>query len=305
MWREEKTEATQINSNMEIKNVGQLLVHFAQKAGISSEDENLKNILSNAELTKVPIHSDLARQMDDALLSVEMAKDNHPDIGTVYKAQALNALDKKLAALADELGMNDELDGIKNTYKKLDIVVDKLKAAKAAKPAANDGLQKQNEELLKELQTIKANSEAERQKNEADRINDKKGFVLRGEFNGRKTILDELDPEVRQDSLNLALARRLNELDAELLFDESGKVLQPFKKDGSKLLGPNHTPITLQALLDSVIAQNKLDVVTPPPTPPIPGAPGDRVPGREVSGNNASVGEYARQQRLAYAENAQ
>ncbi|MBK7885124.1 MAG: hypothetical protein IPJ81_16065 [Chitinophagaceae bacterium] len=137
------------------------------------------------------------------------------------------------------------------------------------------------------------------------RSKDKIDFQLRSTFAGVKTIFDQLDPEVRYNSLISVINKELQNYEAELKYDEKGN-LQPFKKDGSKLLGSNHTPITLQSLIDTSLANNKiLAVSTPTDQAEKPGTQ-KVVPGKttEVSGTNQSVASYARQQREAYAKNS-
>src|SRR5690349_6773639 len=131
---------------MEIKNIGQLIQHLATKAGVPPTDPNLINILSNAELTKVTLHSDLVKALDENLLSVDAATDNHPVIGPKYKAQALNAVDKKLEALMDEFGLDDaaknELKGVKSSYDRLDKLGAKLKELATKKEGADSNKDK-------------------------------------------------------------------------------------------------------------------------------------------------------------------
>lgn len=302
MLRQTKAEAHQ---TQKIMTLGELINQLAQKAGVAASDQNLVNVLSHAELSKINVHSDLSNALDNNLLSLEIAKDNHPEIGSIYKAQALNALDKKLDTLAGDLGLSedDSYKTLKNSYKKLDLVVEKLKETKKPDGKASEGLQKQVDQLVAELKAVKETAEKEKTDLENARINDKKDYVLKGKFAGIKTILDQLDPEVRHTSLMTALNKKLQEHDAELKFDEGGNLVA-IKKDGSRLLGANHTPIDLQSILDQTIAQNKLAVVTPPQPGP---TPGDRrvVPPAGASGTNSTVASYARQQREAFAANAQ
>lgn len=282
--------------------LGELVNSLAKKAGVSASDQNLVNVLSNAELSKINVHSDLAGALDNNLLSIEVAKDNHPEISSIYKAQALNALDKKLQAIAEDLGIDEEAEfkTLKNSYKKLDLVIDRIKATKAPEKKS-EGLQKQVDDLILELKTAKENAEKEKQQLEDLRVSDKKDFVLKNKLGTYKTILDQLDPEVRHTSLITALNKKLQEHDAELKFDDGGNLI-PVKKDGSKLLGANHTPIDLQSLLDTTIAQNKLNVVTPPQPEPRPD--GRTVP-PATPGIKNTVASYAKQQREAFAANMQ
>lgn len=287
---------------MELTNVGQLINHLALKAGIRPDDDSLKNILSNAELSKTTIPSDFAKAMDNNLLSIEVAKDNHPEIASIYKAQALNALDRKLDAIAEEKGFDDEsYKSTKNSYKKLDLIVDKLKSEKQPnKP--HEGLQKQVDELIQELKTTKESAEAEKKRLESERLQDKRDFILKEKLSARKTIFDDLDADIRYISLTTAINKKLQEHDAELAFDENGNLI-PLKKDGTKLLGANHTPIDLQSLIDTTMAQNKFDVSTPPAAQ----REGVQrtIPAASTHGTTKSVIDYNRKQRETFLANSQ
>ncbi|MBK7885125.1 MAG: hypothetical protein IPJ81_16070 [Chitinophagaceae bacterium] len=156
-----------------IKNLGQLISHLATKAGIPAEDQHLKDILSNAELTKVTLHSDLVKALDDNLLSVDAAADNHPTIGAKYKAEALNAYDKVMARVMDELELDEEtkteLTGVKSSYKRFEALAAKIKDLKTAKANAGSkeektGLQKQIDDLLEAVRVAKVEKDDEKGK---------------------------------------------------------------------------------------------------------------------------------------------
>ncbi len=295
-----------------IKNLGQFINHLATKAGITSDDQHLKDILSNAELTKVTIHSDLVKALDENLLSVDAATDNHPTIGAKYKSEALNAFDKVIARVMDELEFDEdtktELTGVKSTYKRFETLTAKIKELKAAKSTATNkedktALQKQIEDLQEQLRVAKAEKETEKTNYENLRIKDQIEYKLRTALSGVKTIFDQLDPEVRYTSLATIINKELQNHDAELKYDDKGN-LQPFKKDGSKLYGANHTLITLQSLIDTSLANNKLLAVSNPTQAATTGATTTVAAGKTttISGTNQSVANYARQQREAFAK---
>ena len=296
---------------MDIKNVGQLINHLASKAGIPTDDANLKSILSNADLSRIPIHSDLVDAMDGKLINFDVAKDNHPEIGGYYKAQALGALDKRILAIAEDLNLSDEemaeLKKPVNSYKKLETVIAKLKETKKATPdkTDKDGVQKQIDELVEALRIEKEGRTSDKTSLENERMNDKRDYKLRTILSGRKTIFDTLDADVRHTSLMVALNKKLQELDAELRFDEKGD-LMPIKKDGSKLLTANNTPINLQSLIDTTMAQNKFDVVTKVQESNTKDGDQKRttIPGKTASidGTNQSAANYNKQQREAYSK---
>lgn len=300
---------------MEIKNIGQLIQHLFIKAGGDVNDKNLVNILSNAELSKVTIHSDLVKALDENLLSVEAATDNHPKISAHYKAQSLNPFDKRMQALIDELGFDDDtknlLTGTRSSYTRFETLSEKIKDLIAAKAsAANKGdkdvLQKQIDDLQLKLKTATESitgKEAEFAKQlSAAKIE----FALREKLGTRKTIFDNLTADIRQSSLMSVINKALEDKDAQLSYDDKNN-LQLLKKDGTKLYGANHTLITLDEIIDSSLAQNKILVVAEPTKQNqqqnqqqvvIPGG------SDAISGTNQSVVDFNTQQLQAMADGA-
>jgi hypothetical protein len=69
--------------------------------------------------------------------------------------------------------------------------------------------------------------------------------------------MDEMDPEIRHTALMAAINKKLQEHGAVLKYDDTGDLV-PFKNDGSKLYGANNMPITLQSIIDTSLAQQKL-----------------------------------------------
>lgn len=252
---------------MEIKNLGQLLQHLATKAGVATTDPNLINILSNAELTKVTLHSDLVKALDENLLSVDAATDNHPVIGPKYKAQALNAFDKKMEAVIEELGLDDtakaELKGVKSSYErfeKLSATLKSLSEKKAdpdASKADKNALQKQIDDLLGQMKSEKSVYEQKLSDLEATRVLDKIGFEKRSLYGPMKTIYDGLDVAIKATSIDAIINKALQEKEAEFAYDDSG-VFIVRKKDGTNLVGANHTKYTPQTLVDEILANNKI-----------------------------------------------
>jgi molybdenum-dependent DNA-binding transcriptional regulator ModE len=258
---------------VEIKNLGQLINHLAKKAGLDTSDQNLINLLSNSELTKITLHSDVVKAFDENLLSVTQAQDNHPLIGTKYKAEALNPIDKKLETLAEELGFDDatkqELAGIRNSYKKLEVFTAKFnelkenavkEAAKGKGDQTSAALQKQVDELLQKMQAEKKSSEEAIQRIQGERKGDKIKFNLRSMLNNSKTIYDNLDPAIKAAAIEAILNKGLQDKEADFDFDEKDEFIVK-KKDGTNLVGANHSKYTPQTLIDEILAQNKVLVV--------------------------------------------
>lgn len=251
---------------MEIKNLGQLFQHLAAKAGVDPNDQNLINALSSSELSKISLHSDLVKSIDENLLSVTTAKDNHPNIKNHYHAQALNALDKKLDTIVQELGLSDEdADAIgkeKNSYKRLDLVLSKVQEKKSTAGSEDkSALQRQVEDLARQLKEADNLRATEVGKVEALRKSDKISYELRSMFGATKTVYDGLSQIARNTALMTVIAQRLQEEDVVFDFTDTDEFTIR-KKDGTTYLGANHEKITPQMFIDSTLAQNKILAVS-------------------------------------------
>lgn len=255
---------------MEIKTVGDLIVAFAEKAGIDKNDKHLIDILSSAELSKVPIHSELTQAMDEKLINIDVAKDNHPEIGSKYKSEALNALDKTMLRIMDDRQLPDviknDLLGIKSSYKRFEALVNKIneeadKKAQTLNETDKNTLSQNIDKLQAELKKEKEEREKDKTDHEAQRKSDRIDYRKRNMLNSGATIYDELDPEVKYISLSTLVDKALSDKNLEFTFDDKGD-MQLLNKDGTKHYGANNTVVTPKAFVDSLMAQNKIWKVT-------------------------------------------
>lgn len=251
------------------KKLVELLKQLATKAG-NSDDAALATILANAEIAAVEIPDELYTSFDTKLLSLTSALDNHPDIKNKYTALALSPMDAKINAFIDSLSDLDDdgrntLKGEKSTYKRFDNLLVKIKELETKKAGANTDkdktvLQTKIDKLHAELLVAKSDIEKAKTEYEQKLTTDKIDYRLRGMLTSLKTKFDDLPAEVRNDTLLGIINKHLQGQGLELKFDEKGD-LQPYNKDGSKHYGANHTVTTMPALIDSLMAQNKLLVV--------------------------------------------
>jgi hypothetical protein len=135
-------------------NLGDFLNTLAAKAGMQ-KDPGLVDLLSNSELANQHVSDDFANAMDTALMSLEGAKNNR-DLLNHYKPIILKAADDKLAILAEEYGIASEMQAEQSTYKKIDLLKNKV-AAKIAELEGKVGNGARSEEtakLVKQIETL-------------------------------------------------------------------------------------------------------------------------------------------------------
>lgn len=292
----------------EIKNLGQLLNHLASKAGVSADDQNLKNLLSNSELSKITLHSDLVSAIDNNLLSITAATDNHPEIKKVYNAQALNAFDKRMEEVMSDAGLDDEeieeLKGVKSSYKRFEQLTAKLKEKKkeASAPADKSALQKQIDDLLEKAKSSDAEHQKALEKEVEKFKREKTGFELYKILNGKKTVYDTLPPKAKEAAIRQLIDAALQDKDAVLDFDDTENFIIR-KSDGSNLVGANHTKYDPSSFIDEVLAQNKVLVVTTTqqnqPTKDNPATPTTVSANQEPTKGNNQIAQMNREARMA------
>lgn len=98
--------------------------------------------------------------------------------------------------------------------------------------------------------TDKANYDAQRKQDHID-------FNLRNLVSSLQTNYDELNPDVKLMSIKNVINQAMQLKNLEFSFSESGE-MQLINKDGTKAYGANHTLITPESFVESVLAQNKI-----------------------------------------------
>lgn len=239
----------------------------------------------DGDLAAIP--DDIASSVDNSLLTIAAATNNHPDVKKVYFAQAYNGLDAEINGLITEFALSDE---VKNeiaaaggSTKKAVTLVRKIKelsekaapADKEDKKKLSDQIVELNNKLAAEIQKqTNLKTEYDNQLQQI-KIKTKLGSMI----NGYKTVFDELDPVAKESAIDALLNKALQDSDAEFKFDEKGS-LSLIKKDGTNLFGDNHTLVTPQSFIDKSLS--KILKVTDPkpgnnsPAPPVPGGKQDQ-----------------------------
>lgn len=146
-----------------------LLVSVSSKAGIAADSDLLKEIVSNVELTKVNVPDELSTQLNKNLHSLASAK---AALVNTIRAESLNSVDKTLSDYLVEDGWDadslEEVNAEKNTFKRIGIVLNKIKSLESekSKSVAGDGtkakgLQDKINELQSQLSTLQKNHASE------------------------------------------------------------------------------------------------------------------------------------------------
>ena len=259
-----------------------------------SATDLLKKLMAKAGVTydgdfTTDIPDDVATSLDNQLLTIAAATNNHPLVRNFYTAQVYNGVDAELNRIMAEMNLPEDVKqeilqaGISqdrpngSTTKRIAALTKKIKdlnntAAPVDKEAVkkfNDTIAELNGKLsaeIKKQEDLKTGFEKQVKQIE---VKTKLGGIL----SGYKTIYDDI-PEAKEPAIQALLNKALQDSDADFAFDDKGN-LSLLKKDGSNLFGDNHTLITPQSFIDKTLSKIlKVTGATPPNTPaqPVPGS---------------------------------
>lgn len=227
----------------------------------------VKKLLAKAGVTyegdlSAEIPDEIATSLDNQLLTIAAATNNHPQVKKVYFAQAYNGLDAEIESLATEFGLDEtvlgELKAEQSSTKRAVALARKIKELESKKVGADAGktstLQAQITELHAELAGEKK-KQTDLKKTYESQI---KGIHIQSKLDnllgGYKTVYDELPTDAKQAAVNSLISKALQDSDAEFTFDEKGN-LSVIKKDGTNLFGDNHTQLTPQSFIDKSLSK--------------------------------------------------
>lgn len=260
----------------------------------------LKKLLAKAgvqydgDLTQ-EIPDEIATSLDNQLLTIAAATNNHPEVKKVYFAQAYNGIDAEIKSLIAEFGLTEEIvreiEAAGGSTKKMVTLARKVKelgdkAAPVDTKKHADEIKALNDKLAAEI------TKQTTLKSEYD--NKLKGIEIKnklsGKLGGYKTVYDELDPVAKEAAINALLDKALQDSDAVFTFDEKGN-LSVVKKDGTNLFGDNHTLITPDSFIDKSLS--KILKVTEPTRPSNTPNPAVPLPGAQNQPNTALAAALA------------
>lgn len=238
--------------------IGELINNIAQKAGIAADDAKLKSLLSSPELASVQVDAELATAVDSALISMEQAKNNHPEIKKIYAAAAFDGAARHMGNIIGtdtfEQADLDEINKEPLFTKKIELVISKLKAQKAnAKGADKDEVNRKLAEAHEAAKLAKDEVVKVKQDYEGKISEIQMRAALKAVFSNYKTIYDDLPPAAKNAAFEALVTTALQDKNAQLKTDEQGNLVL-LAKDGSNVFGANHVQLTPSSFLDQTFA---------------------------------------------------
>jgi hypothetical protein len=247
------------------KTAADFLKELAIKAGVKIDDEAIKPLLAAPELAGITIPDALITGIDNGLLSLDAAKNNHSAIKGHYFSQAYDGLDKELTRFIEDNKLPDDIKAEilaeKSSTKRAVLLAAKIKDLEEKKANSGkgekDSLQQQINELNNQLRAEKDKESGIRAEYEKKLKDKDMSYALRNILGGYKTIYDELDGEVKDITLKAIINKSLNADAAEFTVDESGQ-LALRKKDGSNFFGEDNRLLTPKSYLDKIMSRDKI-----------------------------------------------
>jgi hypothetical protein len=145
-------------------------VQLCEKAGIDTKDTDLIDLLSKSDLSKIQISDSLIEKINKNVITKEEAK-NSPELKKHFYGNALDPINKKIAAFFDEYGFDDgmkaEVLADTSTYSQFEKTVKKIAELKEKQSTSgNKGekadLEKKINELASELSKVAKQKEDEK-----------------------------------------------------------------------------------------------------------------------------------------------
>lgn len=254
--------------------LSEFLSQQAVKAGFDVASEANKTFFEAAAALTAEIPDDLAKGIDNKFITVEAAKNNHPEIKNHYQSQALNTIDKNMTEVWKELNVSqdviDEMMKEGSTFKRVPLAFKKIqelenRKANASKPD-QQAIQRQIDDLQSQLRTEKETTQKTLAEKAAFEKNMRMQYRLNSMFANAKTIYDNLDPEEKNTALEAIVNRNLQDNNGKFDLDENGNLVLR-KKDGTNYFSQNNEPVTPQGFIDGVLARKKIIVTAPAPNP--------------------------------------
>lgn len=254
-------------------NLSEFLHAVAKAQGVDDENQALKLILADGNLTKVDIPAEMEPITEydfKNLLSIDSAK-NHPDIKRHFVATLLNGVEKDIDRYAKdvwELSDEDraELKKIEGAQKRMEAAfkLGKDRLEKKSPPTDNEKVKKLettisdlNSKLLaKEEETVlKLNEQKQAY------LDKQKEHAFTELFRSFK-YTDAIPTEVQEQTARAIFQSRLQQDNNKVIFKEDGS-LQLLTNEDTQFY-QNMKPVNLKQYVESVLAEKKVLQVTAP-----------------------------------------
>lgn len=283
---------------------GEFLNKLAVKSGIAATDKHLMGLLSKSEFANEEIPDDLAKAIDEALMTEDAAKAN-PNVIKKIKGETLNGADALVDRILKDFGYDDadiaDIKSEKNTFSRIEKTANAIKLLEAKKAGANTNtdkaaLQRQIEELNNKIRESVTTSEKTLADLKASHINELTNAELKALLAPKKFALPEdMDQRLKNDIALSAVNAELKTKGLQIV--NTNGALDIKRTDGTDAYDSTNRKIDVTNFVDGVLAQNKLLAVNSA-EPATPASPTTTIPGPNTQNVNQNAVNKIRQQMI-------
>lgn len=275
-------------------NLSEVFAAMCQRAGVKIDNPELVAIISNPELTKIPVPDSLKTSMESGLHTLESARSVlKKEVEGTVRAEAYNGMDAELFGLAPEFGLPDEfVDSLKSkeikTSARFKAIASKIKELSSQTAGATG---KEKTDLVEQINTLKL-EQGKLVKSHQDAIaavkleaeNEINDMAIDGHIGKYKFATDDGTPEdFKALYVKTELKKKLLELGAVAKFDKSAGKIILTKADGTGVFDTSNNPIDFKGITDGIVAEKKLIQISK-------GSQGSNAGGQGSQGSGGSGG---------------
>jgi hypothetical protein len=267
--------------------LGEFIAGLSVKFNIDTTQPAFADILSSA----VDVPDTVATLFNNTqLLTLDAAKNNNT-LKMHFRHDVLGPIDRSLEAMMTEFQLPDEITaeikGNNNTYERIPTLMRKLREFEAAKATAatkdKPELTAKINELNQKIAEITAAGNTAVAEKEKQHTEEMKDLILNSKIANRKLDTSRFPPELMLSIARQAFDNEVLKKGAKVLNENRNLVLKQAQDEGLDYY-ENSQLVTIDAMIDQVLATNKLIAVTDPnpatdntqgqrrPLPPVPGA---------------------------------
>jgi hypothetical protein len=265
--------------------LGQLFQSLSGKAGVKSDDEFLKKMLSFAEIMQTEVPDEFAKSLEQNLLTVESAIANPQVRGPLF-AEYAGGVDDTIYKSVQDLEFDDqfkgELKNASNTKEKIKKIGEKTKQLlteykeKASKPANKEDHQKHELELASlkseisrlnaEANNIKASYQTQIENLERTNEDKRRSYALRTHISNRPLVkIGETPKEIAVQTAENLIRQEMSKHNLVFHLDEFDNPFLKERKDGTEMeYYVDNKKVQFPDFVDGVLARNKLLQINDP-----------------------------------------
>lgn len=264
-----------------MSHVGELINALAIQSGISADDEGLKALLTNPQLSQITVPEAVESSIQSNLLTLESAK-NNPKVKAHFTALAYNGLDAEIQNTMNTLGFDEatkaEILAEGSSTKRaalLSVKAKEIAEKQAADKYAESG--KGKDELNRQIESLNGQINSMKEQHEqaiASKVAEHRGQLqdlsLRNLLSGYNYALP-LSPEANVQTAMSLLQTELAAKGLKVGLSDNNE-LTLTTNEGTKYF-PNNKEVGVKDFADEVLGKHKLLQAKGSPTPPAPTPP--------------------------------